>query len=126
MSKCNRLVFYRKSVASTILLVVYVDGIVITGSDYVGISSLKSFLHTRFHRKDLGQLKYFLGVEVNRSKKRILLSQTKYILDLLVESRKLATKPCNTLMVPNVHLMKDDGDPFSDPERYKILVGKLN
>ena len=40
------------------------DDIVITGSDSIGISSRKSFLHGQFHTKDLGMLKYFLGVEV--------------------------------------------------------------
>ena len=62
MSKCDHSVFHRHSIAGTILLIVYVDDIVIIGSDYTGISSLKSFLHTIFHTKDLGQLKYFLGV----------------------------------------------------------------
>ena len=63
----------------------YVDDIVITGCDMIGISSLKSFLHGQFHTKDLGILKYFLGVEVMRSKHRIFLSQRKYVLDLLSE-----------------------------------------
>ena len=44
------------------------DDIVITRSDSKGILSLKSFLHSQFHTKDLGMLKYFLGVEVMRSK----------------------------------------------------------
>jgi hypothetical protein len=55
---------------------VYVDDIIITGSDVIGIS-LKSFLNSKFHMKDFGKLKYFLGVEVTRSKKGILLSQRK-------------------------------------------------
>ena len=61
----------------------YVDDIVITGSDSKGILSLKSFFLCHFHTKNLGMLKYFLGVEVMRSKQRILLSQRKYVLDLL-------------------------------------------
>ena len=60
----------------------YVDDIVITGSYSKGILSLKSFLHT----KDLRMLKYFLGVEVMRSKQGILLSQRNYVLDLLSET----------------------------------------
>ena len=73
-SKANHFVFYINSKASIILLVVYVDDIFIIGSDTTGISSLKSFLHGHFHTKDLGMLKYFLGVEVMRSKRGILLS----------------------------------------------------
>lgn len=81
-----------------------------TRSDYVEVSSLKSFMHTRFPTKDFDQLKHFLGIEVNRSKKEIFLSQRKYVLDLLANTRKLAARPCSTPMVPNVRLMKDEGE----------------
>ena len=50
-----------------------------------GISSLKSFIHGQFHIKDLGMIKYFIGVKVMRSKREIFLSQRKYVLDLLFE-----------------------------------------
>ena len=62
-SKFGHSVFYRNSSSGIILLVVYVDDIVITGSDSKGISSLKSFLHSQFHTKDLEMLRYFLGIE---------------------------------------------------------------
>ena len=87
--------------------------------------SLKSFLHNQFHTKDLRMLNYFLGVEVMRSKQRILLSQRKYVLDMFSETGKLGAKPCSTPMALNVQLTKE-GEPFEDPERYRRLVGKLN
>lgn len=86
-----------------------------------GIFFLKSFLYTKFHIKELGQLKYFLGVKVIRSKKEIFLSQKKYVLDLFIETGKLGAKPINTPMVPNVHLTKNDGDPLDDPDRYRRI-----
>ncbi|RVW59781.1 Retrovirus-related Pol polyprotein from transposon RE1 [Vitis vinifera] len=125
-SEKDHSVFYKKSAAGIILLVVYVDDIVITGNDHAGISDLKTFMHSKFHTKDLGELKYFLGIEVSRSKKGMFLSQRKYVLDLLKETGKIEAKPCTTPMVPNVQLMPDDGDPFYNPERYRRVVGKLN
>ena len=101
------------------------DDIVITGSDSKGILSLKFFLHSQFHTKDLGMLRYFLGVEVMRSKQRILLSQRKYVLDMLIETKKLGAKPCSTLMAPNVQLNKEE-ELFEDPKRYRRLVEKFN
>ena len=91
-SKSDNSTFYKNSNSCIILLVVYADDIVITGSDSKRILSLKSFLHSKFHTKDLGMLKYFLGVEVMRSKQGIMLSQWKYVLDLLSETGKLGAK----------------------------------
>ena len=54
-----------------------------------------------------------------------MLSQWKYVLDLLFETRKLGAKPCNTPMTPNVRFTKE-GELFKDSKRYKTLVWKLN
>ena len=106
-SKSDHSVFYRNSQVGIILLVVYVEDIIITGNDLVGISSLKSFLYGQFHTKDLGMLKYFLGVEVMRSKREIFLSQRKYVLDLLSETRKLAPNPCQSPMAQSLYLTRE-------------------
>nr|KYP51592.1 Copia protein [Cajanus cajan] len=58
-------------------LLIYVDDILITGNDPIAISSLKQFLHNRFRIKDLGDLKFFLGIEISCSKKGIFISQRK-------------------------------------------------
>ena len=47
------------------------------------------------------------------------------MLDLLSKTRKLGVKPCNSPMVPSIHLTRE-GETFEDPERYKRLVGKMN
>ena len=60
-SKFDHSIFYRNSNSGIIFLVVYVDDIVITGSDFKGISSLKSFLQSQVHTKDLGFAKILLG-----------------------------------------------------------------
>ena len=126
-NKSDQSVFYKNSNVGIILLVVYVYDIVITVSDSKGILSLKSFLHSRFHTKDLRMLKYFLSVEVMRSQQGILLFQPKYVLDMLSKTGKLGVKPCSTPMAPNVQVqLAKEGELFEDPERYRRLVGKLN
>ena len=80
-SKSDHSIFYKDSSSSIILLVVYVDDIVIIGSDSKCILSLKSFLHNQFHTKDLGMLKYFLGVEVMRvSREFCYLNRNMYLI----------------------------------------------
>ena len=64
-------------------LIVYVDDMVVTGNDPDKRKALQSYLSSEFEIKDLGHLKYFLGIEVSRSDKGIFLSQRKYALDLL-------------------------------------------
>ena len=77
-SKCDHSVFYQQSEVGLILLVVYADDIVITSSDSKSISAFKSFLQANFQTKDLGMLRYFLGIEVTKCKKGIFLSQRVY------------------------------------------------
>ena len=103
----------------------YVDDIIITRDDKASISSLKSFLQGQFHKKDLGMLKYFLCVEVMRSKRGIFLSQRKYVMNLLSKTGKLAAKSCQSPMAQSLHLTRE-GELFEDLERYRKLVGKLN
>ena len=75
--------------------------------------------------KNLGGLKYFLGIEVVRSKQVIFLSQRKYIPDLLIEVGLLDCKPTNTLIIPNHKLGEYSNQVPTDKGRYQRLVGKL-
>ncbi|RVW51869.1 Retrovirus-related Pol polyprotein from transposon RE1 [Vitis vinifera] len=126
-STADHSVFYHhNSLGQCIYLVVYVDDIVITGSDQDGIQKLKQHFFTHFQTKDLGKLKYFLGIEIAQSSSGVVLSQRKYALDILEETGMLDCKPVDTPMDPNVKLVPGQGEPLGDPERYRRLVGKLN
>ncbi|KAK3024730.1 hypothetical protein RJ639_044667 [Escallonia herrerae] len=72
---------------------IYVDDVIITGTNSAHISILKRYLDAKFHIKDLCKLKYFLGIEVSRSPAGFALSQCKYALDILAESGLTRCKP---------------------------------
>lgn len=82
----------------TTILIVYVDDIILTGDHEEELDRLKEKLAKEFEIKDLGTLKYFLGMEVVRSKRGIFISQRKYILDLLTETGMLGCKFAATPM----------------------------
>ncbi|KAK0594035.1 hypothetical protein LWI29_029766 [Acer saccharum] len=86
---------------------------------------LKEVLAKEFEIKNLGSLKYFLGMEVARSKKGIVVSQRKYILDLLKETGMLGCKPADTPMESSYKISFKEDSPPVDTGRYQRLVGKL-
>ena len=92
------------------------DDIIITGSDQDGIQKLKQNLFTHFQTKDLGKLKYFLGIEIAQSSSGVVLSQRKYALDILEETSMLDCKSVDTPMDPNVKLVLGQGESLGDPE----------
>jgi len=118
-------VFVRCTKYGIVILAVYVDDILLTGSDSAELLEIKKYLKCYFVTKDMGRPKYFLRIEVAHQKHSVLLSQCNYALDLLEETRLLGCKPANTTMEANVNLCFDDSHTLDDPEKYRRLVGKL-
>ncbi|KAM1046992.1 hypothetical protein PS2_026160 [Malus domestica] len=117
--------FTKVSGDSFTVVLIYVDDMIITGNDDSAITNLKGFLHTQFRIKDLGHLRYFLGVEVARSTTGISISQRKYTLDILDEAGLLGAKPVQTPMKENVKLSPIDGELLKNASYYRRLVGRL-
>ena len=104
-SQVDHTMFTRVSAKGKItVLIVYVDDIILTGDDLVEMDRLKQSLATNFEIKDLSALKYFLGMEVTGSKKGIVDSQRKYILNLLKEIGMSGCKPVDTPVEHNLRL----------------------
>ena len=107
------------------ILLVYVDDVLIACNDKAEVDKFKVMLDDKFKLKDLGNLKYFLGLEVARSDKGIALCQRKYTLELLNDARLLGCKCAKTPMEHNLRLSKFEGEELKNPSHYRRLVGRL-
>ena len=118
-SNSNHTLFLKNQNGKITALIIYVDDMIITGNDDEEIIDLQKHLSGEFEMKNLGGLKYFLGIEVARSKQGIFLSQRKYILDLLTETGMLKCKPADTPIAQNEKLSIHDNQIPTDKEQYQ-------
>ena len=103
----------------------YVDDIILIGDNISEMTCLKKRLAKEFEIKDLGPLRYFLGMEIARNRSGIFVSQRKYDLDLLKETGLLGCKLGDTPVDPNIRLSNQNSSAPVDKGRYQRLVGKL-
>lgn len=95
-------------------------------NDYVdGINQLKLQLKTKFEMKDLRPLRYFLGIEVAKSAKGYILSQSKYATDIIQKARLIDLKTVEIPLELNVRYPPSDGVPLANPTLYRTIVGSL-
>ncbi|XP_050157529.1 uncharacterized mitochondrial protein AtMg00810-like [Malus sylvestris] len=98
----------------------------VTSDNIEEVHSLKLALRSKFVSKDLGHLKYFLGIERATSQKGLLLNQRKYTLDLLKESSLMVCKPVRTCTHLDSKLqLNDHREALLDITEYQRLVSKL-
>ena len=124
-SNSDHTLFLKNRNGKITALIIYVDDMIITKNDEKEIIDLQKHLVNEFKMKNLGGLKYFLGIEVARSKQGIFLSQRKYILDLLAETEMLECKPVDTPIAQNEKLSIHDNQIPIDKDQYQHLVDKL-
>ncbi|RVW17830.1 Retrovirus-related Pol polyprotein from transposon TNT 1-94 [Vitis vinifera] len=124
--QADHTLFVKKSHAGKMtILIVYADDIILSGNDMEELQNLKKYLSEEFEVKDLGNLKYFLGMEVARSRKGIVVSQRKYILDLLKKTGMLGCKPIDTPIDSQRKLGIEKESTSVDRGRYQRLVEHL-
>lgn len=117
--------FILKHNGKFVYVLVYVDDILVTGSDNNLVQQVIAALSNRFSIKDMGNLSYFLGIETIRTPQGLHLRQQKYITDLLVKANMLHAKPVATPLPTHPKLSLNSGSPLPDPREYRQLVGSL-
>lgn len=128
-TKCSHehTLFTKTSADGTDLLIVsiYVDDLIITGNDSCMLREFKESMQREFEMTDLGEMKYFLGVEILQTHEGIYLNQKKYAAEIL---ERFNLTDCNSVMNPIVpgekHTIDRDGHK-ADATLYKQLIGSL-
>ncbi|OIT18727.1 retrovirus-related pol polyprotein from transposon tnt 1-94, partial [Nicotiana attenuata] len=124
-SKTDSSLFYMPNADEKLFCLVYVDDILVLGSNSAHIAALISKLQTQFAVRDLGKLSYFLGIQANWTREGLHLSQGKYVTDLLNRVRMGSCGPVSTPASSSSKLSTAGGSPFPDQTLYRSTVGAL-
>lgn len=106
-------------------ILIYVDDLLITGTSLAVINEFKDYLSSCFRMKNLGILKYFLGIEVARNSSGMYLTQRKYTLDIISEMGLLGSRPDSHPIEQNHTLAAVDEPLLPNPTQYRRVVGRL-
>lgn len=110
---------------TTLYVLIYVDDIIVTGNNSLHVQNFITNLSRRFSLKDLGALSYFLGIEAHRTSSGLLLTQRKYINDILNRVNMSTANPASSPMVTSDRLQLTSGTPLLDGSEYRMVVGSL-
>ncbi|KAM1859213.1 hypothetical protein ACFX13_011547 [Malus domestica] len=122
----NTSLFVKADGSDVILLLLYVDDIILTGSNPVKIQVVIHNLADVFDLKDMGQLTYFLGLQIHyNADGSLFVNQSKYTKELVKKAGIEHCKPTSTPSKPHSQLLTTEGIPLSDPTHYRSLVGAL-
>jgi len=123
--KADHSLFIHKADDVYVAALIYVDDVIIVGNSMSKIQHTKAQLDKMSSIKDLGNLKYFLGIEVARTSEGLVLSQRKYTLDILKDSGFQGCRPSSFPMEQNLKLDKGNEEEKVDANQYRRLVGRL-
>ncbi|CAM8948091.1 unnamed protein product [Rhodiola kirilowii] len=107
-----------------VIICLYVDDMLIFGTDQTQVDLAKDFLSSNFAMKDMGEADVILGIRIKRENKSIALSQSHYIEKVLKKFNYLNCSQVNTPMDPNVKLLPNTGEAVSQLE-YSQVIGCL-
>ncbi|GJZ35810.1 zinc finger, CCHC-type containing protein, partial [Tanacetum coccineum] len=125
--KCNleQAVYTKRSKTSTLIVGVYVDDLIITGTPRKEIDAFKSQMQEKFEMSDLGLLAYYLGIEVTQTGGEITIKQTGYINKILKDTSMTDSNDTKIPMDPGTKLVKAEDGNSVDATYYRSLIGSL-
>lgn len=126
VSQSDTSLFFKHDETDIIILLLYVDDIILTGSNSSKIQMVITQLAELFDLKDMGKLTYFLGLQIKyKSDGSLFVNQSKYAKELINKAGMSSCKPTPTPSKPYTQLLVSEGIPMKDPTLYRSLVEAL-
>ncbi|GKD71164.1 putative ribonuclease H-like domain-containing protein [Tanacetum coccineum] len=121
----DKTLFIKKDKGDILLVQVYVDDIIFGSTKKSLCTEFESLMHKRFQMSSIGELTFFLGLQVKQKDDGIFISQDKYVADILKKFDFSLIKIASTLMETNKALIKDEKAKDVDVHLYKSMIGSL-
>ncbi|GJW86756.1 putative ribonuclease H-like domain-containing protein [Tanacetum coccineum] len=121
----DKTLFIKKDKGDILLVQVYVDDIIFGSTKKSLCDEFKGLMHKRFQMSSIGELTFFLGLQVQQKKDGIFISQDKYVAEILKKFDFATVKTASTPMEPNKALVKDEEADNVDVHLYRSMIGSL-
>ena len=125
MADADHSLYVRENESGIVVICIYVDDLIVGGDNVATIEHVKTLLKQEFDMKDLGELRYFLGIEIIRTKEGIWLSQRQYALNMLSKYGMADCKPISMPLDQNLKLRADEGQVLDNVTMYRKIVSCL-
>nr|GFA24928.1 putative ribonuclease H-like domain-containing protein [Tanacetum cinerariifolium] len=121
----DKTLFIKKDKGDILLVQVYVDDIIFGSTKKSLCIEFKGLMHKKFHMSSIGELTFFLGLQVMQRYDRIFISQDKYVADILKKFDFSSVKTTSTLIETNKALFKDEEAEDVDVHSYRLMIRSL-
>jgi transposase InsO family protein len=123
--KVDTTLFIKKSKHDILLVQIYVDDIIFGATNESLCKDFSNIMQSEFEMSMMGELHYFLGLQIHQSKEGIFINQSKYCKELLKKFGMQNAKEISTPMSTSCYLDKDEGGKSVDESKYRGMIGSL-
>ena len=116
INECDKCIYMKNTNKGYIIICLYVDDMLIIGSNIEMIKTTKKMLNSKFDVKDMGVANVILGIKIFKTSEGYTLSQSHYVEKILSKFGKYDNRPAMTPIDPNLHLFKNTGKGISQLE----------
>jgi hypothetical protein len=125
MGSVNKTLFTLNHDIDFLLVQIYVDDIIFGDSSHTLVSRFQEMMESEFHMSMMGELTFFLGIQVKQTKQGTFVHQVKYTNDLMKKFNMSELKPVSTPMSSAASLGPDEDGEAVDQREYRSMIGSL-